>query len=90
MSTTGGGREQLVQQILQRYPNRFMVPKKLSDKKPIKGDKEVSTDMEYVKPDVLAKLVSQGQIVWSQQDPASGVTVAITAEALSELAAAGE
>lgn len=75
---------------MQRYPNRFLAPRKLSDKKPGKGDKDVSADVEYVKPDVLTKMTAQGQLVWSQQDPASGCTMAITADALNELAAAGE
>lgn len=85
----GGGKEQLVQQLLQRYPHRFALPRRLTDKKPGKADKDVSTDTEYVKPDVLTKLAAQGQLVWSQPDTATSVTLAITQDAMLEVAAAG-
>lgn len=78
-----------MQQILQRYPGKFAVPKKLTDRKPGKGDKDVPADIEFVKADQLTKLAAQGQLVWSQQD-ATGSTVAVTADSLNELAAAGE
>lgn len=84
----GGGSEQLVQQLLQRYPQRFVLPRKLTDRKPGKGEKE-APDLEYCKPDALAKLVAFGSVVWSRQDAATGTAQAVTADVLHELAAAG-
>jgi hypothetical protein len=89
MTAAGGGREQLVQQLLQRYPQRFVVPRKLTDRKPAKGEKDTQ-ELEFVKPDVLTKLAAQGQVVHSQADAATGSTIAVTADVLHELAAAGE
>jgi hypothetical protein len=88
LAPAGGGREQLVQQLLQRYPQRFAVPRKLTDRKPAKGEKD-TPELEFVKPDVLAKLTAQGQVVHSQADAATGSTSAVTADVLHELAAAG-
>jgi guanylate kinase len=87
-AAAGGGREQLVQQLLQRYPQRFVVPRKLTDRKPAKGEKD-TPELEFVKPDVLAKLAAQGQVMHSQADAAAGSTTAVTADVLHELAAAG-
>lgn len=46
--------------------------------------------MDFIKPDVLAKMAAQGQVVWSAQDAASGSSTAITLEAVGSILAAGE
>jgi guanylate kinase len=87
----GGGRERLVQQLQARFPQRFAAPRRLTDRKPGKADKEPATD-EFVKPDVLARLAAQGQVVWSQPDTAAGggSSLAVTVEGLQEVTGAGE
>jgi len=85
----GAGREQLVQQLLQRFPQRFALPRQVTDRKPGKGEKETSADVDFVKPDVLAKMGAQGQVVWSLQD-AAGSSTAVTAEAVSAILTSGQ
>lgn len=77
-----------MQQLLQRYPHRFVFLKKLTDRKPAKGEKD-TPDLEFVKPEALAKLTAQGQVVYSQQDPVTGSSMVVTADALHDLAVAG-
>eukprot|EP00882_Tetradesmus_deserticola_P025786 GHRQ01028352.1.p1 GENE.GHRQ01028352.1~~GHRQ01028352.1.p1 ORF type:complete len:220 (+),score=94.86 GHRQ01028352.1:141-800(+) len=88
LGPAGAGREQLVQQLLQRYSQRFVLPRKLTDRKPVKGEKD-TPELEYVKPDALAKLAAQGLVVHSQADAATSSTTAVTADVLHELATAG-
>lgn len=77
-----------MQQLLQRFPRRFAVPRQVTDRKPGKGEKEsASADVDFIKPDLLSKMAAQGQVVWSSQD--AGGTTAITAEAVAGLLAAG-
>jgi hypothetical protein len=87
----GAGREQLAAQLLQRYPQRFTPPRRVTDRKPGKGEKDAAAaaDVDFIKADVLAKLASQGQLVWSQHDAAAGGTTAVTAEAVSSILSAG-
>lgn len=89
----GAGREQLAQALLQRYPERFALPRKQTDRKPPgKGDRELlPPELECVKPEALSKLLAQpGQAVWSAQEGASGTTQVLTADALHDVAATGE
>jgi hypothetical protein len=86
----GGGCEELARQLLQRYPHSFAVPHKLTDRKPGKGDKELSSDLEYCKPDALAKMVASGQVLWSQPDATSGCSLAVTIEALNAVMASAQ
>jgi guanylate kinase len=86
----GAGRDQLVQQLLQRFPQRFAVPRQITDRKPGKGEKEAAADVDFVKADVLSKMAAQGQVVWSSQDAAGGGGTAVTAEAVGSVLAAGE
>jgi guanylate kinase len=85
----GAGREQLIQQLLQRFPQRFAVPRQITDRKPGKGEKD-STDVDFVKADVLAKMVAQGQVVWSSQDAGGGGSIAVTLEAVTGILTAGQ
>lgn len=79
----------MVQQLLQRFPQRFAVPRQVTDRKPSKGEKEAADGVDFVKPDVLSKMATQGQVVWSSQDAAAGGCTAVTAEAVSSTLAAG-
>ena len=79
-----------MQQLLQRFPQRFAVPRPITDRKPGKGEKDAASDVDFVKPDALAKLAAQGQVVWSVQDALAGGTTAFTVEAVSSVLAAGE
>jgi guanylate kinase len=90
VSTPGAGREQLVQQLLQRFPERFASPRQVTDRRPGKGEKEAGGEVDFIKPDVLAKMAAQGQVLWSAQDAAGGSSTAITSEAVGSIIAAGE
>jgi guanylate kinase len=85
----GAGREQLIQQLLQRFPQRFAVPRQTTDRKPGKGEKD-SADLDFVKADVLAKMVAQGAVVWSSQDAGGGGSTAITLEAVTGILTSGQ
>jgi guanylate kinase len=52
------GREALVAQLLSSFPQRLAAPKRLSDRKPGKGDKE-GQGVELVKTDVIQKHIQQ-------------------------------
>eukprot|EP00775_Hariotina_reticulata_P013032 gene13032-13161_t len=90
LGPAGGGCEELAHQLLQRYPHSFAVPRKLTDRKPGKGDRELTPDLDYCKPDALAKLVASGQVVFSQPDATSGCSSAVTAEAVNAVMASGK
>lgn len=90
MAAAGAGRDQLIQQLLQRFPQRFALPRQVTDRKPGKGEKDAAADVDFVKPDALAKMVSQGQVVWSSQDAAAGGSTAVTVEAVNTILATGE
>lgn len=89
-SIPGGGRELLAQQLSQRLAQHFAAPHRLTDRKPGKGEKELGPDVEFVKPDALARLAAQGQIAWSHQDGATNASWAVTVEALHAVMASGE
>lgn len=78
-----------MQQLLQRFPQRFAMPKPITDRKPAKGDKETAPDVDFVKPEGLSKLAAQGQLVWSAQDASTGSTTAVTVEAVAGILATG-
>lgn len=80
-----------MQQLLQRFPQRFSQPRQVTDRKPAKGEKEVTGDVDFVKPEALTKLVTQGQAVLSWPDAPTGgaSTTAVTAEAVNSILAAG-
>lgn len=84
----GGGKEHIIQQLLQRFPQRFAIPRQVTDRKPSKSDKDSAAEVDFVKPEVLAKMGAQ--LVWSGQDPAASGTLAITVDALSTVLASGE
>lgn len=52
------GREALAAQLLSSLPQRLVAPKRLSDRKPGKGDKE-GQGVELVKADVIQKHIQQ-------------------------------
>lgn len=79
-----------MQQLLQRFPQRFAARRQVTDRKPGKGEKEAGGEVDFIKPDVLAKMAAQGQVVWSAQDAATGSSTAITLEAVSSILASGE
>lgn len=78
-----------MQQLLQRFPQRFALPRQVTDRKSGKGEKEISADVDFVKPDILAKMGAQGQVVWSLQD-AAGSSTAVTAEAVGAILTSGQ
>ncbi|KAF8071222.1 GLTP1 [Scenedesmus sp. PABB004] len=85
----GGGREALAAQLLARFPLRFATPRRLTDRKPGRGEAALPPDVEVVRPDALTKLGALGALVHSAPDGGGG-TLAVHADALLDLAAAGK
>jgi hypothetical protein len=100
LASAGGGREELVAQLLARYPNRFAVPRRVSDRRPAVagrgGEREAfsigsasASDVEVVKPEQLARMAGAGQLLVSMQE-SSGAALAIPVDAVVDVAASGK
>jgi hypothetical protein len=77
-----------VNQLLQRFPGHFSLPARVSDRKPGKGEKD-TVELEFVKPEILAKMATTGQLVMCLPE-AGGCQTAIKTASVEAIAAAGE
>lgn len=79
----------MAQLLLTRFPDRVASPGRVTDRKPGKADKD-TPELQFLKPEVLAKMVAGGQMVVVVPDAAGGTSTGVTTAALAECAAAGE